>query len=154
MLVSIIGLVALITGVLLALSFFSKSHLAPGNPSSRFRPCPDTPNCVCSLDINRDSYILPVKLDGDMKPSTVDIKRVLVKMGGEIREEEGSYIWATFTSRVFRFVDDVEIMIDPASKVIQVRSASRAGRSDFGVNRARMEKLRSKLFQSTGRQIE
>jgi uncharacterized protein (DUF1499 family) len=42
---------------------------------------------------------------------------------------------------LFRFVDDVELAVDPAEHVVHFRSASRVGRSDFGVNRRRMEEL-------------
>jgi uncharacterized protein (DUF1499 family) len=55
---------------------------------------------------------------------------------------EDHYLHAEFTSLIFRFVDDVEFLHDPASSQIHVRSASRIGHSDLGVNRARIEKLR------------
>jgi len=58
------------------------------------------------------------------------------------------YIHATFTSLIFRFVDDVEFVIDDSAKQIQFRSASRVGRNDFGVNRRRIEQLRDKLATS------
>jgi len=54
----------------------------------------------------------------------------------------GDYLHAEFTSQVFRFVDDVEFLIDEPAHVIHFRSASRIGRSDLGANRARMERLR------------
>jgi len=57
------------------------------------------------------------------------------------------YIHAEFTSAFFRFVDDVEFYFDSEAKIIQMRSASRIGYSDFGVNRQRMEKVRS-LFNN------
>jgi uncharacterized protein (DUF1499 family) len=55
------------------------------------------------------------------------------------------YIHVTFTSRIMRFVDDVEFLFDDTNKQIHVRSASRVGYSDMGVNRKRVENLR-KLF--------
>ena len=51
----------------------------------------------------------------------------------------------TFTSAVFRFVDDVEFEVDEAARVVHVRSASRVGRGDFGANRKRVEAIRAKL---------
>jgi uncharacterized protein (DUF1499 family) len=57
--------------------------------------------------------------------------------------EAGDYLHAEATSRLFRFVDDVEFYVDRAAKVIHFRSASRVGRSDLGVNRARMEQIRA-----------
>jgi uncharacterized protein (DUF1499 family) len=59
--------------------------------------------------------------------------------------EEANYLHAEFTSRLFRFVDDVEFHVDENAGLIQFRSASRAGRNDFGVNRARMEQIRAAL---------
>jgi uncharacterized protein (DUF1499 family) len=60
-------------------------------------------------------------------------------------KDEGNYMHAEFTSRIFRFVDDVEFVIDDAHKVIHFRSASRLGYSDFGVNRKRMEEIRKRF---------
>ena len=68
--------------------------------------------------------------------------------GGTIQREESTYLWASFTSKRLRFVDDVELRVDADKHIIHVRSASRVGRSDFGVNRARVEMLRSLLNQN------
>ena len=62
---------------------------------------------------------------------------------GRIITMEDHYIRAEFTSAFFRFVDDVEFYFDTEAKIIHMRSASRIGYSDFGVNRERLEKLRS-----------
>ena len=61
----------------------------------------------------------------------------------EILTQEERYIHTTFTSLIFRFVDDVEFIIDDEKKLIQVRSASRVGHSDFGINRKRIEQIRA-----------
>ena len=58
-------------------------------------------------------------------------------------EEDGDYLHYEFTSRLLRFVDDVEFVFDDESKIIHFRSASRIGYGDYGVNRDRMEKIRS-----------
>jgi len=60
-----------------------------------------------------------------------------------IVREETDYLKAECRSALFRFVDDVEILFDDAEKRIHFRSASRVGRSDFGVNRNRMEEIRA-----------
>ena len=67
-------------------------------------------------------------------------------MGGNIQVENDNYLAATFTSSIFRFVDDLEIRIDLDQKIIHLRSASRVGRSDGGVNRERIKRLKS-LYQ-------
>lgn len=62
-----------------------------------------------------------------------------------IAAERPGYLHAEYASRVFGFVDDVELELDPAATLVHVRSASRIGRSDFGANRARVEDLRTRL---------
>jgi uncharacterized protein (DUF1499 family) len=61
-----------------------------------------------------------------------------------VRAEPG-YLYAEFRSKTLGFVDDFEARLDPAASVIHVRSASRLGRRDMGVNRARVEMIRSKF---------
>jgi uncharacterized protein (DUF1499 family) len=63
-------------------------------------------------------------------------------MGGSIQAENENYLAATFSSTIFGFVDDLELRIDPVQKVIHIRSASRVGYSDAGVNRKRIALLR------------
>jgi len=63
----------------------------------------------------------------------------------EILENIDDYIHASFKSRIFGFVDDVEFLFNDAKKMIHIRSASRVGYYDFGVNRRRAEKLRKAL---------
>jgi len=66
-------------------------------------------------------------------------------MGGIIQVEKDNYLAATFISSIFGFVDDLEIRIEPGQKTIHLRSASRVGRGDGGVNRKRVEQLK-KLY--------
>lgn len=91
------------------------------------------------------AYIAPLTFTGD--PDTVwkNVKLVIQDMGGEILEEKDGYFWATFTSLVFRFFDDVELRIDKENHVIHMRSASRVGYSDMGVNRRKVEQLRARI---------
>ena len=63
-----------------------------------------------------------------------------------VRDEPG-YIRAEFSSRVFKFVDDVEFVLDAETRRIDYRSASRTGYYDFGVNRRRAEALRQALIK-------
>jgi Uncharacterized protein conserved in bacteria len=69
--------------------------------------------------------------------------------GASLVEVQPDYIHATFTSTIMRFVDDVEFQFPAGTHQIQVRSASRIGYYDFGVNRARVEKIR-KAFEAAG----
>jgi uncharacterized protein (DUF1499 family) len=65
-----------------------------------------------------------------------------------ITVEQGNYLRAEVRSRVFRFVDDIEFLLDTEQQLIHVRSASRSGHSDFGVNRRRVEQIH-KAFMRT-----
>jgi len=67
-----------------------------------------------------------------------------------IVQEEPDYLKAECRSRIFRFVDDVELLFDDGSKQIHFRSASRLGRKDFGVNRERMDQLRAAFLAAGG----
>jgi uncharacterized protein (DUF1499 family) len=65
--------------------------------------------------------------------------------GSKLVEQRDDYLYAQFTTPLMRFTDDVEFWFDPAAAVVQVRSASRVGQKDFGVNRSRIENIRARL---------
>ena len=134
--------------LLFVLSLLSKSDTAAGMVDGKLSQCPDKPNCVCSEFPDDPAHtIAPIKIPEEMEGSALSlVKEVLGEMGGEIQNETDSYLAATFTSGFFRFVDDVEIRLDAESSLIHLRSASRAGYSDLGVNRIRVEEIRS-LFE-------
>ena len=104
--------------------------------------CPDTPNCVCSFDNGKKSFIEPISttltLD-EIKALILSQRRVMLVNGSK------SYLHFVFTSFLFRFKDDVELLLDSKSNLLHVRSASRVGHRDLGVNRKRVEKLRRML---------
>ena len=109
--------------------------------------CPKSPNCVSSVDTSRGHYIAPLKFTGSAKEAQYRLLRVLNQFeGARVITFESNVIEAEFISAVFRFVDDVEFHLDETERIIHVRSASRVGFSDLGVNRRRIEKIR-KLFQ-------
>ena len=66
--------------------------------------------------------------------------------GAEVVEARDDYLYARFESRWLRFVDDTEFWVDPTEQVVQVRSSSRVGRGDLGVNRQRIEAIRAQLL--------
>jgi uncharacterized protein (DUF1499 family) len=109
----------------------------------RLKDCPGTPNCVCS-QASRDSDRLPAfTFEGDAKEAWQRLKTViLAEPRVKIVSESETYLHVEFTSLLFRFVDDVECLLDVEGRNIQVRSASRVGKSDLGVNRERVERLR------------
>lgn len=117
--------------------------------NSRFKPCPNKPNCVCSQDSDQRHAIdlLPLKGSTDeAKEQLVTILNALPR--STIITTEEDYIHAEFRSRIFRFVDDVEFWLDAENGVIHLRSAARLGYSDMGVNRARIEEIRSSYSQA------
>jgi uncharacterized protein (DUF1499 family) len=65
--------------------------------------------------------------------------------GSRVVEIEGEYLRAEFTSRLFGFVDDLELLWNPAQEIFDVRSASRVGHGDLGANRRRVEALRERI---------
>lgn len=112
-----------------------------GVKDGKLAACPGTPNCVSSQSEDAKSKIEPLPV-----VAIAQIKQVVESMEKTtIIEETDSYLYAEFKSNLMGFVDDVEFYLDPGANVVQVRSASRLGKSDAGVNRKRVEEIRSKL---------
>ena len=141
----LVALVIVLGGVvtLALLSAFSRRPDTLGVRDGRLAPCPATPNCVCTRAEDAGHRIAPLTYEGAAADALARLRRVvIVRPGVRLVAETETYLRAEFVSRVFRFVDDVEFLLDPERRVIHFRSASRAGRSDFGVNRRRMEGIR------------
>ena len=110
---------------------------------SKITACPKTPNCVSSLDANRKQFIEPLKYEGPRKEAQYRLLRVLHAFKRtRVVEFDENYIHAEFVSPVMRFVDDAEFYFGEGDSTIHMKSASRIGYSDLGVNRRRMEKIR------------
>jgi uncharacterized protein (DUF1499 family) len=111
-----------------------------GVRDGRLAPCRRTPNCVSSQadPADREHYIAPLS-------ANIAQVRTLVESLPRTRvvTDNASYLYAEFRSKLLGYVDDVEFYFD--GSMIQVRSASRLGRRDFGVNRARIERIRQLL---------
>jgi len=115
-----------------------------GTKDGRLAPCPASPNCVSSQGLDREHTIDPLSYTTSATQALVDLEKVVLGMKRtRVVERTGNYLRAEFTSAIWRFVDDVEFMIDDQAKLIHVRSASRMGYSDMGVNRKRVEAIRS-----------
>ncbi len=152
--------VALLATLLLAAGQLGLFQGAPpddlGVRGGRLKPPSETANSVSSqADLwpdhpQRESAritSLPLRGDG---PATIARLKALVEAepGATIVENRADYLHAQYTTRLLKFVDDLELWFDPAMDVVQVRSASRVGRQDFGVNRQRVEALRERLASS------
>ena len=123
---------------------FNFSGSRPNNlgvKDGKLAPCPGTPNCVSSQSEDPQFKIDP------LPPATIaDLKTIVANMERTtIIEETDNYLYAEFKSKLMGYVDDVEFYLDSDANVIQVRSASRLGKSDLGVNRKRIEGIRSQL---------
>jgi uncharacterized protein (DUF1499 family) len=143
--------VAVIAAVLLVrcsmLGHSSKSGQPPGLVAGTLAPCPDKPNCVSSeVGEDADHRIEPLDYSATSpKDAWAKIQQVIKELGGEVTIVKDDYIAATFSSSLFRFIDDVECRLDAPKDQIQIRSASRVGHSDLGVNRKRTESI-TRLF--------
>jgi uncharacterized protein (DUF1499 family) len=118
-----------------------------GVKEGKLAPCPTSPNCVISQgDEDAEHAIAPLAYSGDPAQAIAKLTAIVKAMPRTtIIESTDSYLYAEFASKLLGFVDDVEFYLDPAESVIQVRSASRLGQSDLGVNRQRVEAIRQEL---------
>ncbi|MGI1670858.1 MAG: DUF1499 domain-containing protein [Neptuniibacter sp.] len=122
-----------------------------GIKNGQLMPCPSSPNCVSSQAEDNAHFIEPIKASGSLAQVKKTLMNVLLhSVRATVTQTEGNYIRAEFFSLIFRFVDDVEFLIveqGPDEILVHVRSASRVGYSDFGVNRKRIEKIRSRFSE-------
>ena len=137
----IIGLILF----LVILSIISREKPSLGLVDGRLRSCSNRLNCVCSEYEDLPSYIKPLSFSGTVRSNWERAKQIILEMEGKIKLEDDDYLWATFNTKIFRFVDDLELRLDKENNVIHVRSGSRVGYSDMGANRRRIEDLRSRL---------
>ena len=113
------------------------------------RPCSGSPNCVSSLADRARHRVEPLWVKGDSKAAwTAAVKAVASITRARIVHQEPTYLHAEVRSLLFGFIDDLELVLHPATGRIDVRSASRTGHWDLGVNRARVEHLRRALRQA------
>ena len=133
---------------ILALAVLSALSRRPENLGARdgaLAPCPDRPNCVSSTATTESQRVDPLNFDGD---AAAAMQRLADIVGAfprvRIVAQTKTYLHAEFTSATFRFIDDVEFLAHPAEGRIDVRSASRVGHSDLGVNRRRVEAIRDR----------
>lgn len=138
-------LMALILMPLLA-ACSGKTPTNLGHKDGLLAPCGNAPNCVSSQASDKKHFVAPLGFTVAADTSRRALVDVVAQMpGAKIVSEEPFYIRAEFKSKTMKFVDDVEFLVDPLSSIIHVRSASRLGYSDMGVNRKRVEEIRKRL---------
>ncbi|UZQ54242.1 DUF1499 domain-containing protein [Trichothermofontia sichuanensis B231] len=127
----------------------------PGTPptnlgvkAGKLAPCPRSPNCVSSQSQDPSHHIEPLTYTGDGKMAFSQLQQLVAQQQRtRIVDATDTYLYAEFATPIIGFVDDVEFWLDEANGLIQVRSASRLGQSDLGVNRKRIETIRQQWQQ-------
>ena len=128
------------------LSCAGKRPLNLGVSDTGLASCPSSSNCVSSDAPDTRHHISPLQLTVAPTEAWATVREIVSKLPRtRIVEETADYLHAECQSALFGFVDDLELHLRPAEKIIAVRSASRLGYSDFGVNRRRVEGLRASL---------
>lgn len=126
--------------------FAGKRPTNLGVQQGKLTPCPNTPNCVNSQSQDAVHKIEPLTFNSTAAEAMTQLKKVIESHERtKIISEAQNYLYTEFTTKIMGFVDDVEFYLDEAAKVIHVRSASRLGQSDLGVNRSRIETIRTKF---------
>ncbi len=133
--------------VYMSMSTQPPDHLRSlAGPAARLAPCPESPNCVSSLAERESQRVDALKVPGGADAALERAARAIGAMSrARVVTAENGYLHAEFTSLLFRFVDDLELVYDDSVPGFQVRSASRTGHSDMGANRKRVEALRASL---------
>jgi len=141
LIVTVIIVIILITIMFKVKAFSSRQGCSKGLIENKLQVCLSRTNCVCS-EYNKDSsvYMEPLQMSGN-ENEIEKIRNIVQQMNGEVINQNSYYLSATFKSKWFGFIDDFEVRLDVKSELIQYRSESRVGRSDFGVNRKRLERF-------------
>jgi uncharacterized protein (DUF1499 family) len=110
-----------------------------GIENGKLAPCPPSPNCVCSQSSDPVNQIAPLTFTSTPEQALTKLKSIIQSLPRTtIIRETDDYLYVEFKSALMGFVDDVEFYIDHNNQLIHLRSASRLGYSDLGVNRQRM----------------
>ena len=165
----LIVVVALVLLAVLAGQIGLLGGKAPDNLGLRdgkLKPPSNSPNSVSSqtdlwpahpqADHARIAALALVGDGQEAGPATMARIQAIVQAtsGATVVKAEPGYLHATFSTRLLKYTDDVEFWFDAANRVVQVRSASRLGRKDFGVNRARVEAIRAQLDKPVDKPVD
>lgn len=146
-----LALLLLVAGQLGALAGSEPTNL--GLRDGKLKPPAKTPNSVSSQadlwpehPMRERARIAPLALAGDGAATLAKLERIVAAMpGAKVVKREPGYLYAQFTTQLLKFTDDLEFWFDEPAGVVQVRSASRIGHGDRGVNRVRVEDIRARL---------
>lgn len=135
----ILGTIALICFLFFILGLKSQKGVAPGLVGGKLADMGVAPNAVSS-EIDTQ----PEKKTAPLTGSRSSIREAIIATGGTITSETETYLSATYMSSIFKFIDDVELRHEKEN-IWHIRSASRVGYSDRGVNRSRVETIRAQI---------
>lgn len=112
--------------------------------------CPvGSDNCVSSVNAESATYVAPLGFNSSPVEALLRLKSIVLSLGNtRLARESSQYLWFECESDFFGFVDDLECQVVPDRNIIHVRSGSRLGRKDFGVNRKRIDAIKSKWPQA------
>ena len=117
-----------------------------GLKNNMLLPCPKSPNCVLSQASDPKHQIQPIHYSTPVETAKERLNKVILSMDGtRIITQDEVYWHAEFTTRWLRFIDDVEFYFHESEALIHLRSASRSGYWDLGVNRKRTKEIRSRF---------
>jgi uncharacterized protein (DUF1499 family) len=164
LIVAVLVVAGLAAGILLHIAFTQgetvfagKRPLNIGVRDGRLAAPRSSPNNVSSQAPKEDAEhsIAPLKFRGNGAEALVVLRKVIDAMDRTlVVQHDGGYLYAEFRSRLMGYVDDVEFSVSEKEGVIHVRSASRLGRRDFGVNRARVEAIRRRFEAALGPSVK
>lgn len=132
--------------IILFLSACSGNEVTTGIVDGRLAPCPSSPNCVSSDASDERHRVEPYRLKAAPKSAWRGLQNVIAaEPRTRLVSVDERYMHVEFESALMRFIDDTEFLLLPDESIIAVRSASRIGYSDLGVNRERIERIRATL---------
>jgi uncharacterized protein (DUF1499 family) len=133
-----------LSGLMALGSCSAKNNLSLGLENGELKKCPSSPNCVSSFEKDSSHSIEPLLYSTTKNEAAGKLKSLVLGMKRTtLINKTDDYMHFEFRSKIFRFVDDVEFYFPDNKKIIHIRSASRTGYSDMGVNRKRIEKIRT-----------
>jgi len=137
-------------GVLLLVLRWGNSRSQPAHPpglnDGRLADCPNTPNCVSTQASDPAHIINPIPFTRSANEAQLRLEEIIHSLPrSRVVTRRPGYVHAEFRSFLLDFVDDAEFVFDDSKQLIYMRSASRVGRSDLGVNRRRMEEVRKRF---------
>jgi uncharacterized protein (DUF1499 family) len=131
---------------MLGLTIYSWRRPELGVARGSLTPCGSKPNCVCSQGSAAERTVAALAIGNEPPAVAMDRACDCVESlpGVVLVEAKSAYARYECCTRLFRFADDVELLLDESAGVIHVRSSSRVGYSDMGVNRRRVEEIRAR----------